>query len=438
MKALKKRKVVIMGAAGRDFQNFNTFYRDNEDYEVIAFTATQIPDIEGRRYPAELSGSFYPEGISIKAEEDLPKIIEEYNVDEVVLAYSDLSYHTVMDKSSIVNACGADFTLLGPKSTMIESNKPIISICAVRTGCGKSQTTRKVIQTLKKKGHKVVTIRHPMPYGDLRKQICQRFETLEDLDKHDCTIEEREEYEPHIVEGTIVYAGVDYEIIIREAEKEADIIVWDGGNNDFSFYKSDLYIVVTDPHRPGHETSYYPGSANLRMADVSIINKVDSAKREDIETVRANIQKMAPKAQIIEAESTITIEDPEMIKGKRVLVIEDGPTLTHGEMPYGAGSIAADKVNAQKVDPRPNAVGSIKKTFEKFSHLGAILPAMGYGEKQLNELEQTVATTDCEAVVIGTPIDLRRVIKIKQPATRVRYELKVVKGPSLEEILTKF
>ncbi|MFX1511193.1 MAG: cyclic 2,3-diphosphoglycerate synthase [Promethearchaeota archaeon] len=435
---MARRKVIIMGAAGRDFHNFNTFYRDNVNYEVVAFTATQIPDIEGRCYPTDLSGSLYPDGIPIHAEEDLGHLIQENNVDEVVLAYSDLPYETVMDKASIVNANGADFALLGPKYTMLKSQVPIISICAVRTGCGKSQTTRKVIETLKKQGHKVVVIRHPMPYGDLRDQICQRFETLEDLDKHKCTIEEREEYEPHIVQGTVVYAGVDYEKIIREAEKEADIIVWDGGNNDFSFYKSKLYIVIADPHRAGHETSYYPGSTNLRMANVAIINKVDSAEVEDIELVRQNIKKLAPNAQIIDAESPITIEDPEMIRNKRVLVVEDGPTLTHGDMPFGAGSIAADMENAEKVDPRPNAVGSIKETFKKYVHLGAVLPAMGYGEKQLSELEQTIAATDCEAVVIGTPIDLRRIIKIHQPATRVIYELKIVKGPSLEEILAKF
>jgi len=431
-----RKKIIIMGAAGRDFHNFNTYFRDNEEYEVVAFTATQIPDIEGRLYPPVLAGKLYPQGIPIHPEEELPGLIKKYEVDQVILAYSDLSHETVMHKASLVLASGADFRLMGPKSTMLKSVKPVVSVCAVRTGVGKSQTTRRVCEVLKELGYKVVAIRHPMPYGDLAKQACQRFETYEDLNRHECTIEEREEYEPHIDRGTIVYAGVDYEKILREAEKEADIIVWDGGNNDFPFYKSDLHIVLVDPHRPGHEMKYYPGETNLRMADVLVINKIETAYPEGIQTVRNSIEAVNPKAIVVDGASPVFIDDAHLVKGKRVLVIEDGPTLTHGEMTYGAGVIAAKKFGAKEIiDPRPYAIGSIKTTFEKYSHLGNVLPAMGYGAKQIKELEETINQIPADVVIIGTPIDLRRVININKPAVRVRYELQEIGVPTLKDII---
>ena len=425
-----------MGAAGRDFHNFNVYFRENSQYEVVAFTATQIPGIEGRVYPPELAGPNYPNGIPIYPEEELPELIRKYNVDEVVFAYSDVSHEYVMHRASIALAAGADFRLMGPSTTMLKAKVPVVSVCAVRTGCGKSQTSRKVAKILKANGYRVVVVRHPMPYGDLRKQICQRFATFEDLDKYECTIEEREEYEPHLRNGIIVYAGVDYEKILREAENEADIIVWDGGNNDLPFYKPDLHIVVTDPHRPGHELKYHPGEANLRMADVVVINKVDTAKPENIEAVEKNIKDVNPKAIIVKAASPMTVENPELIKGKRVLVIEDGPTLTHGEMPYGIGAIAAEKLGASEIiDPRPYAVGSITDAYKKYTHLGPILPALGYGEHQIRELEETINKAPCEVVVVGTPIDLRKLIKINKPAVYVRYELQEVGSPNLKEIL---
>ena len=435
---MAKKRVIIMGAAGRDFHNFNVYFRGNDEYEVVAFTATQIPGIEGRTYPPELAGPNYPSGIPIYPEEELPSLIKKFNVDEVVFAYSDVSHEYVMHKASIALAAGADFRLMGPSTTMLKAKVPVVSVCAVRTGSGKSQTSRKVAKILRSNGYRVVVIRHPMPYGDLRKQVCQRFATFEDLDKYECTIEEREEYEPHIRNGVIVYAGVDYEKILREAEKEADVIVWDGGNNDLPFYKPDLHIVVTDPHRPGHELKYHPGEANLRMADVIVINKVDTAKPENIEAVEKNIRDVNPKAIIVKAASPMTVENPELIKGKRVLVIEDGPTLTHGEMPYGIATIAAKKLGASEiVDPRPYAVGSIIEAYKKYKHLGAILPALGYGEHQIRELEETINATPCDVVVVGTPIDLRRIVKINKPAVYVRYELQEVGSPNLEEILNK-
>jgi Predicted GTPase len=444
MESENKIKVVIMGAAGRDFHNFNVFFRDRknaDNYEVVAFTATQIPNIEDRMYPKELAGERYPDGISILPEEDLPKIIKENHVDEVILAYSDLPYNTVMDKASMVLASGADFKLMGPESTMIKSNKPVISICAVRTGSGKSQTTRKIGLELKKRGHRVVIIRHPMPYGDLKEQICQRFESYGDLDKHKCTIEEREEYEPHIDNGLIVYAGVDYGEILKNAEKEADVIVWDGGNNDLSFYKSDLVVVVADPLRAGDERSYYPGSTNLRMADVVIINKMDSANRDSIETVRKSIMEMNPKATIIDAASPLYIEDPSKVRGKRVLAIEDGPTLTHGTMEFGAAYVAAKKFGAAEiVNPIDCVSGSIKKAYEKYPQLksGKILPALGYGKEQLKELEDTIKKVDCDIVLSGTPIDLTRVISIDKPIVRVRYELGEIGKPDIKDVIDQF
>jgi len=433
---MQKIKVIIMGAAGRDFHNFNVYFRNNDAYEVVAFTATQIPGIAERGYPPELAGVNYPNGIPIYPEEELPNLIKQHNVDQVVFAYSDVPHEYVMHKASMVLANGADFRLIGPKTTMLKAKVPLVSVCAVRTGSGKSQTSRQIAKILKNKGLKVVAIRHPMPYGDLRKQIWQRFATYEDLDKHECTIEEREEYEPHIDNGIIVYAGVDYEKILREAEKEADVIVWDGGNNDLPFYKSDLHIVIADPHRAGNELTYYPGETNLRMADVVIINKVDTADPKDVEKVKKNIEKVNPKARVLEAASPVTVDKPELIKGNRVLVIEDGPTLTHGNMPYGAGAVIAKKLGAtEMVDPRPYAVGSIKETYEKYTHLSTILPAVGYGDKQIAELKATIDRTPCDAVVIGTPIDLRRVMIIDKPTVRAKYELKVLGSVTLEEIL---
>lgn len=432
----KKTRVIIMGAAGRDFHNFNVYYRNNPEYEVVAFTATQIPGIEKRAYPTELAGSDYPNGIPIYPEKDLPELIKKYSINEVVFAYSDVPHEYVMHQASTVLANGADFRLMGPFATMLEARMPVISICAVRTGSGKSQTSRRVTEILRKKSFRVVVVRHPMPYGDLTKQVCQRFASHEDLDKHECTIEEREEYEPHINNGIIVYAGVDYEIILREAEKEADIIVWDGGNNDLPFYKPDLHIVVADPHRPGHEVAYHPGETNVRMADVIVINKVDTADRTNIATVKKNVKRLNPKAIVIEAASPITVDKPELIKGKKVLVVEDGPTITHGNMPYGAGTIAAKRLGATEiVNPRPYAVGSIVKTFEKYTHLGAVLPAVGYGTEQMKELEETINKTPCDVVLIGTPIDLRQVLQLNKPAARANYELKELSKPSLEDIL---
>ena len=436
---MQKIKVVIMGAAGRDFHNFNVYFRNNSAYEVVAFTATQIPGIEGRTYPPELAGPNYPKGIPTYSEEELPKLIKEHDVDQVIFAYSDVSHEYVMHKASIALASGADFRLMGPKTTMLKAKVPVVSVGAVRTGSGKSQTSRQVANILKNKGLRVVVVRHPMPYGDLRKQIWERFASYEDLDKYECTIEEREEYEPHIDNGIIVYAGVDYGKILEEAEKEADIIVWDGGNNDLPFYKPDLHIVVADPHRAGHEVTYHPGEANLRMANVVIINKVDTADPQNVKRVKENIKMVNPKAIILDAASPITADKPELIKGKRALVIEDGPTLTHGNMPYGAGTIMAQRLGAKEiVDPKPYAVGSIKETYKKYVHLGTILPAIGYGEKQIAELKETIDRTPCDVVVIGTPIDLRRVMTINKPTVRVNYELQVLGPVSLEHILEEF
>jgi predicted GTPase len=433
------KKVIIMGAAGRDFHNFNTYFRNNPDYRVVAFTATQIPDIAGRKYPAALAGKLYPRGIPIYTESELDALIAKYKVDDVHFAYSDVAHEYVMNKASQVMADGANFVLLGPRDTMVKSRRPVVSVCAVRTGSGKSQTSRKVATILKEKGRKVVVIRHPMPYGDLVKQKVQRFATYADLDKHECTIEEREEYEPHIDKGIIVYAGVDYGAILRQAEKEADVILWDGGNNDFPFYKSDLEIVVADPHRAGHELSYYPGETNFRRAKVIVINKMDTATPEGIETVLASARKVNPKATIIRANSPTIVKDGERIRGKRVLVIEDGPTLTHGGMTYGAGIVAAKKYGAAEIiDPRPFAVGSIKKTFEKYTHLDVVLPAMGYGDKQTRELAKTIEAIDCDLVVSATPIDITRVIKVSKPILRVGYELEEIGAPTLKDVLKKF
>jgi predicted GTPase len=434
--AMKKTKVVIMGAAGRDFHNFNVYYRNNPEYEVVAFTATQIPGIEKRGYPPELAGPNYPKGIPIYPENMLSELIQKFGVEEVVFAYSDVSHEYVMHKASTALANGPDFRLMGPLTTMVRSKVPVVSICAVRTGSGKSQTSRKVAQTLKKLGFRVVVIRHPMPYGDLAKQIWQRFASYEDLDKQDCTIEEREEYEPHIDDGIIVYAGVDYEKILREAEKEADIIVWDGGNNDIPFYHTDMHIVVADSHRPGHELTYHPGETNLRMANIIIINKVDTADPTNVATVRKNAKTVNPDATIIEAASPITVDNPKLINGKKVLVVEDGPTLTHGSMAYGAGTIAAERLGAEEmVDPRQYAVGSIVTAFQNYQHMGPILPALGYGKEQIRELEETINATPCDIVLIGTPIDLRRVLKLNKPAVRAKYELKEIGTPTLEDIL---
>ncbi len=428
-----------MGAAGRDFHNFNVCYRDKKSYEVVAFTATQIPDIDGRKYPAKLAGKHYPKGIPIKAESDLIKLIYKHEIQDVIFSYSDIPFAYVMDKAAWVNAAGANFVMLGAEQTMIRSKKPLIAVTAVRTGCGKSQTTRRVCEILKEFGMQVVAIRHPMPYGNLAKQACQRFASLADLDKHECTIEEREEYEPHIDRGTIVYAGVDYEMILKEAEKEADVIIWDGGNNDTSFYVPDMQITVVDPHRAGHEMSYYPGQTNFVTADVLVINKIDTADPEDVDIVRENIAMFNPEAIVVDGASPIVVEDPGVIRGKRVLVVEDGPTLTHGEMQFGAGVVAAQKFGAEEiVDPRPYLKGSLVDTFEKYPGIGAILPAMGYGDEQISDLEATINATDCDGVVIGTPIDLRRMMKIKKPATRVTYDLQEIGSPTLIEILAAF
>jgi predicted GTPase len=436
---MPKTKMIIMGAAGRDFHNFNTVFRKDSDVEVVAFTATQIPDIEGRKYPAELAGPNYPNGIKIYPEADLEKLIADHNVDQVVFAYSDIPYEYVMHKAAMVNAAGADFRLMGTRETMVKSHKPVIAICAVRTGSGKSQTTRRVAEILTQADKKVVVIRHPMPYGDLAEQKVQRFATLEDLETQKCTIEEMEEYEPHINRGNFVYAGVDYEAILREAEKEADIVLWDGGNNDTPFYHPDLMITVADPLRAGDEVSYYPGETNLRMADVVIINKIDSADPEDIEEVRANIRDLNPKTVIIDAASPIMVEKGDMIRGKRVLVVEDGPTLTHGEMDFGAGVVAAERFGAKElVDPREFSVGTITRTFEKYPDIGILLPAMGYGDQQVKDLEQTINNCDAELVIIGTPIDLRRIVNIDKPSVRVLYDLQEIGRPNLNDVLKPF
>jgi len=436
---MPKLNVIIMGAAGRDFHNFNTYYRNNDLYQVVAFTATQIPNIEGRLYPPELAGELYPEGIPIHDEGELINLIQSNHVDEVVFSYSDIQHEDVMHLGSMVNAAGADFKMMGMTHTAIKSTKPVIGICAVRTGCGKSQTTRRVSEIFKNAGKKVAVIRHPMPYGDLGIQAVQRFSSLDDLKKHNCTIEEMEEYEPHINRGTIVYAGVDYEAIIRKAEQEADIILWDGGNNDMPFYKTDLLLVVADPHRSGHETQYYPGETNLRLADVVIINKIRTADPGNVEKLRSSISQVNPKATVVDAASPVTVEDPDVIAGKRVLVVEDGPTLTHGDMKYGAGVVAAKQCGAAGlVDPRPFAKGSIAETFDHYPDIGTLLPAMGYGDDQVRDLEDTINSADCEAVVIGTPIDLRRIVDIKHPSTRVTYELEEIGEHTLDDILSGF
>jgi predicted GTPase len=433
---MSRIRVLIMGAAGRDFHNFNTFFRDAERYEVVAFTATQIPNIEGRIYPAELAGDLYPGGIPIYPEEDLVNLIVRHEIDQVVFAYSDVSHEYVMHKASLVLAAGADFRLMGSRSTMLVSNKPVVAVCAVRTGSGKSQTTRHVCDVLQGMGRKVVAVRHPMPYGNLVSQRVQRFADYAALDEHNCTIEEREEYEPHIDRGVVVYAGVDYEAILRAAEQEADVIVWDGGNNDLPFYRPDLYIVVADPHRAGHELRYYPGESNLRAADVVVLNKIDTADLANIAQVRQNVMEVNPAAIIVEAASPIFVENPDAIRGKRVLVVEDGPTLTHGEMAYGAGAVAARRYGAAEiVDPRPYAVRSIADTYAKYPKTGPVLPAMGYGEEQICDLEETINNTPCDLVIIGTPIDLRRLVNMNKPADRVRYELQVIGQPTLEGIL---
>jgi predicted GTPase len=435
----QRTRVLILGAAGRDFHNFNVFFKNKPEYEVVGFTAAQIPNIEGRLYPASLAGELYPNGIPIYSENDLEELIEKYKIDECVLSYSDLSYDTVMHIGSRVLMAGAKFSMLGSKQTMLKSSKPVISITAVRTGCGKSQTTRRVVKILRDANLKVVSIRHPMPYGDLEAQRVQRFATIEDLHRYNCTIEEMEEYEPHIAMGSVIYAGVDYEAILRQAEQEADVVVWDGGNNDMPFIQPDLSIVVVDPLRPGHEISYYPGEVNFRMADVIVINKIDSAYPEDVEYVLDNIREYNPKAKVVFAASAIMVENPEIIRGKRVLAIEDGPTLTHGEMTIGAGVVAARRYGASElVDPRPYLVGSLIDTFEKYPEIGSLLPAMGYGKQQMADLEATINRTECDAVVIGTPINLNRFIKINKPSTRVYYELAEIGSPNLQEIISEF
>ncbi len=429
----QKIRVIIMGAAGRDFHNFNTYFRDNPRYDVVAFTATQIPNIEGRQYPPELAGELYPDGIKIYPEAELVALIEAHEVDQVIFSYSDVPHEYVMHKAALVNATGADFRLMGSRATMLESGKPIAAVCAVRTGSGKSQTTRYVCNALQILGKKVVAIRHPMPYGDLTKQAVQRFATYDDLDKHNCTIEEREEYEPHIDRGVVVYAGVDYEAILREAEKEADVIVWDGGNNDMPFYRPDLWITVADPHRPGHEMTYYPGETNLRAADVIVINKVGTADYGNVRKIQENIAQVNPNATVVLAASPLFVDHPEEIRGKRVLVVEDGPTLTHGEMSYGAGYVAAQRFGAAEIiDPRPYAMASILDTYEKYPDTGKVLPAMGYGHEQVRDLEVTINNTPCDLVIVGTPIDLTRILKVDHPMERVRYELQVIGQPTLE------
>jgi len=429
-------KVIIMGAAGRDFHNFNVYFRDNERYRVICFTATQIPDIDGRQYPAELAGKLYPDGIPIVSDEKLKDLIVENKVDLVAFSYSDVQHLEVMHKASIVTAAGADFVIIGASYTMLESTRKVVSVCAVRTGCGKSQTSREVVRILQKMGKKVVSVRHPMPYGDLTKQVVQRFATYEDMDRYDCTIEEREEYEPYVRMGAVIYAGIDYEKILRAAEEEADVIVWDGGNNDTSFFKPDVNIVVFDPHRAGHETTYHPGETNMLLADIAIINKVDSAPVENVEKVRRTIVAHNPEATIVLADSELLAEDPDRIKGKRVLVVEDGPTLTHGEMQYGAGVIAARRFGAASLaDPRPYLAGTLKETFEKYPNIGTLLPAMGYSPQQIKDLETTINDCPCDLVVLATPVDLLHLMTIDKPTIRIRYEYKDNSRPTLEELL---
>jgi predicted GTPase len=435
---MKRKKIIIMGAAGRDFQNFNVYFKENPRYKVVAFTATQIPDITNRKYPKELSGRFYPKGIPIHSENELEDLIKKHEVDEVVFSYSDVSHEYVMNKASFINSLGASFKLLGVKETMIDSEKPVIAVCAVRTGCGKSQTSRKIVDILKKKGIKVVAVRHPMPYGDLEKQSLQRFETYDDLKKHKCTIEEREEYEPYIERGLVVYSGIDYQKILERAEKEADVIVWDGGNNDTPFLEPDLHIVVTDPLRAGHEMKYHPGETNFRMADVIIINKIDTAEAKDVKTILDNAEKINPMAKIVKAKSKITVDNPELIKKKKVLVVEDGPTLTHGGMVFGAGVVAARKYNCELANPRYSAVGSIKETLKEYPKLENLIPAMGYNKKQKKDLEQTINKIRADAVLVGTPIDLEKLLKINKPIVRVKYELDEIGKPNLDIILNSF
>jgi len=431
-------KVIIMGAAGRDFHNFNIYFRDNTRYKVIGFTAAQIPDIEGRLYPPELSGDLYPEGIPIYSEEQLTALIQKHKADLVAFSYSDIPHVEVMHKASVAMAGGADFMLIGATYTMLRSEKPVVAVCAVRTGCGKSQTTRHVCDVIKEMGKKVVAIRHPMPYGDLTKQIVQRFSSYDDFEKHNCSIEEREEYEPLVAQGTVVYAGVDYEKILKEAEKEADVIVWDGGNNDTPFYFPDVHIVIFDPHRAGHETLYYPGETNMLMADIAVINKVDSAETDQVNLVRKNIEKHAPNADIVLAESAVLVDDAGQIRDKRVLVVEDGPTLTHGGMPFGAGTIAAKRNEAASmVDPRPYITGAIKETFETYPNIGAVLPAMGYGKQQMQDLETTINNADCDLVLFATPIDLPKLLSINKPMLRVRYEYRDHGSPTLKKVLLR-
>ena len=438
-----KTRILIIGAAGRDFHNFNTYFKDKEAFQVAGFTASrQVPGLSGRKYPAALAGRLYPEGIPVYPEEDLPRLIKELNINVCVFAYSDVSYQHVMGVGAVVEAAGASYMMLGPDDTMLKSNKPVIAVCAVRTGAGKSQTSRRIIDILTRKGLRAVSVRHPMPYGDLVAQRVQRYANLADLEKHRCSIEEMEEYEPYLVQGNVIYAGADYQAILTAAEQDpkgCDVIHWDGGNNDFPFFKPDLFITVIDPHRAGHEVSYYPGEICLRMADVVVINKIDSASADDIQTVRENIERVNPLATVVNASSPVSVDDPDIIKGKRVLCIEDGPTLTHGEMRFGAGTIAARRYGAAElVDPRPYTVGDIAKSFRLYPHIGALLPAMGYSKEQLKDLETTINRTDCEAVVVATPIDLRRVIKINKPSTRVHYELQEIGEPTLEGILTAF
>jgi len=436
---MKPKKILILGAAGRDFHNFNVVFRGDPDYSVVGFTATQIPGIANRRYPAELAGPLYPAGTPIFEEKDLEHLVDEHEIDAVVFSYSDISHQNLMHLASRVVATGADFWLLSSQRTQLKSSVPVISICAVRTGCGKSPIGRFVASELRREGHKVVVVRHPMPYGDLAAQAVQRFAVVEDLDKHQCTIEEREEYEPHLREGTIVYAGVDYGRILRQAEKEADIVIWDGGNNDTPFYCSDLEIVVADPHRPGHELSYYPGEVNVRRADVVVINKVDTAAPQDVDTVRKNVHISNPRARVVETACRVTVSEPGLVKGRRVLVVEDGPTMTHGEMPYGAGVVAARQCGAAElVDPRPYAVGSIRWTYEHYPHLTSLLPAMGYSAMQRHELEETINRVDCDLVLVATPIDLGHLVKLNKPSLRVTYEVEDVTHPGLGEILSQF
>jgi len=437
-----RRKVIIIGAAGRDFHNFNTFFRDNANYEVVAFTAAQIPDIAGRKYPASLAGKLYPKGIPIHEQGELETLIKKHGVDECVFSYSDVPYAAVMGVGAIVNAAGADFSMMGPKNTALKSTKPVIAVLAARTGCGKSQTSRKIIEILMKAGLKVIAVRHPMPYGDLEKQKVQRFASVADLKKHKCTIEEMEEYEPHVVRGNVIYAGVDYEAILRAAEKDpdgCDVVLWDGGNNDFFFYKADLTVTVVDPHRVGHELSYYPGEVSLRLADVVVINKIDSADKKAVATLRENIAKVNPKAVVIDANSALSVDKPGLIKGKKVLVVEDGPTLTHGEMKIGAGVVAAKRHGAKKlVDPRDKAVGKIAETFKTYPNIGTLLPAMGYGAQQMKDLAVTIDAVDCDSVVIATPIDLQRIVKINKPCVKIGYELDEIGAPNLTTVLTAF